>query len=74
MGLHGSVRKSYKSVKGYSNSNRHSHNTLFWLEKVIKKGNYVKESLGLAWDRVKLSQVALYITTLIIDIHYSSFI
>lgn len=55
MGLYGSVRKSYKSVKGYSNSNRHSHNTLFWLEKVIKKGNYVKESLGLAWDRVKLS-------------------
>ena len=48
MGLYGSVRKSYKSVKGYSNSNRHSHNTVFWLEKVAKKEYYRNESLGVA--------------------------
>ena len=59
MGLYGSVRKSYKSVKGYSNSNRHSHNTLFWLEKVAKKEYYRNESLGVAWDPIKLSYNSL---------------
>ena len=38
-------------------------NTLYWLKKVVKKGYYGNESLGLAWDRVKVCQINPFYTT-----------
>ena len=34
---------------------------------MVKKGYYANESLGLAWDRIKLSQMPLFSTTYVDD-------
>ena len=52
----------FKSVKDYSNSNLHSCNTISSWKKMIKKRHYGNESLGLAWDCVKVCQVSLFRT------------
>ena len=41
-------------MQDYSNGNRHSRNTLFLVKKVVEKGYYGNESLGLAWDRMEV--------------------
>ena len=58
----------YKSVQDYTNSNLYSLNTLFWLKEVIKKGCYANESLGLAWDRIKVCQINPIYTAIIITV------
>ena len=52
-----------RSAEPHSNSNPYSRNTVFWLKNVVKKGYFRNESLSLAWDCVKVCQVALFITT-----------
>ena len=45
------------SVELHSNSNLYSRNNVLFLgsKKVVKKGYYGNETLGLAWDCIKLS-------------------
>ena len=45
-----------------SNSNLHSRNPVFWLKRMVKKGYYGNESLGLAWDCVEVFQINPFYT------------
>ena len=46
-----------------SNSNLHSHNTLFWLKNLLTKC-YRNEGLGLVWDRIVVVLDAPYLSVL----------
>ena len=62
------------SAELHSDSNLHSHNTLFWLKKVVKKGYYGNESWGLAWDRVEVCQINPFYTTSNINLFFLEYV
>ena len=45
--------------------NPHYHNNPFLIEKMVKKRYYRNECLGLAWDRIEVCQMNLFITTVV---------
>ena len=61
------IEKSYGLIIVLKN-----HSGSYLTKEVVKKGYCRNESLGLAWDRVEVSQMTLFYTTLMLQKYISS--